>query len=93
MEIKTVEPSGYCAESEYKKEVLRRYTTGEDNAYEAYLPVYGEPKEGESDIDYVARCAEQDWDDAPWGGAIYQEVADEYQEIADALRQQKTEVK
>lgn len=66
-----------CAE--FVRRVVDLYVSGQDNAYEAYRHVYGathEQQTDESDLDYVKRCAEQDWDDAAYQGAVYQEVAD-----------------
>ncbi len=63
-----------CSQSDYVAEVLRLYTAGDDNALEAYQACYVQEDEG--DLDFVRRCAEQDYDDAPYGGAVYQEVYD-----------------
>lgn len=56
--------------------VLLAYILGEDNALEAYQTVYGNPRQGEGDIEFIVRCAEQDFDDAQYQGAIYQDVFD-----------------
>jgi hypothetical protein len=64
----------------YVKHVIGLYERGEDNAFEAFLAAYTDShprKEGESDLEYVHRCAEQDYHDGELGAAVYQEVYDE----------------
>lgn len=61
---------------EYVAEVLRKYTDLEDNAYEVYARLY-ERGVGETDLEFVERSASLDYDDAPYGGAIYQELLKE----------------
>ena len=55
-------PSPDCEGVErFAAEILRRYVAGEDNAYEAYLK--GSTQlEGETDIDFVYRCACLDYE-------------------------------
>lgn len=59
--------------TEYRDAVLALYTGGLDNAVDAYIAA-GYTAAGETDLEFVARCAEQDYDDGAYGGAIYQEL-------------------
>jgi hypothetical protein len=55
------------------------YVSSLDNVYETFKAVYGESHvqtEDESDLDYIKRCAEQDFHDGASGAATYQEVFD-----------------
>jgi hypothetical protein len=60
-------------EDEYVQKVLELYKDGSENAFEVYLRVY-EKSEDESDLDFVKRSASLDYDDLPYGGALYQEL-------------------
>lgn len=55
--------------------IVYLYVTGQDNAYETYRQVYGGThSQSEGDIQYVVRCAEQDFLDGERDAAVYQEV-------------------
>lgn len=56
---------------EFVQAIVDAYISGTENAYEAYQDAGFEPYEGESDIDYVLRCAEQDYHDKDYDGCIY----------------------
>jgi len=59
--------------------IVYLYVTGQDNAYESFKNVYGAShvqQSDESDLDYVCRCAEQDYWDGSDDAAVYQEVFD-----------------
>lgn len=74
----------------YVDRILAKYQAGEDNAYEAYKRVYGashNQSADESDLEYVKRCAEQDFEDAELGAAVYQEIADELVPRVAAMRE------
>lgn len=61
---------------EYRDKVRELYTAGAENALEVYERVYCR-HEGETDLDFVARCAELDYEDAGFGGALFQELFEE----------------
>lgn len=66
--------------SRYVDRIVGMYESGEDNAYESFKRLYGETHhqdKDESDIDYVRRCAEQDFEDGTQQAALYQEIFDE----------------
>ncbi len=65
---------------QFTNRVIEMHEAGEDNAYEAYLRVYGDshPREvGESAMHWIRRCAEQDFECGPQEGAVYQDIYDE----------------
>ncbi len=68
---------GKPTREQFVAEVLRRYESGQENAFEAYRSVYGEPNDDESNLEYVRRCSEQDYADSDHGGCIYQNVIDQ----------------
>jgi|LakMenE18May11ns_1017448.scaffolds.fasta_scaffold9228572_2 hypothetical protein len=45
-------------------------------AYEKYSVLY-EQYEGESNLDFIERCAVMDFDDGAYQGSVYQELYDE----------------
>lgn len=56
--------------------IIGDYVRGKENAYEAYKRAYSsthEQTEGETDIDYILRCAEQDFDDCYENAGVYQD--------------------
>lgn len=63
----------------YVNRILDLYISGQDNAYEAFIRVYGatHDPEGQDDISYIKRCAEQDFFDGDAGAAVYQNIYDE----------------
>ena len=62
----------------YRSAVLTAYTSGQDNAFEAYQAAgYSQPHEDESDLDYVDCCADQDFEDGFLDAAVYQEIYDD----------------
>lgn len=64
----------------YVAHVVCLYESGKDNAFEAFLAAYRgshERMESEADLEYVQRCAEQDFHDGEQGAAVYQDVYDE----------------
>lgn len=65
-------------QAKYVQTILDMYAAGQENAYEAFLNAgYELDDEGEEDdLQFVKRCAEQDFDDGPYQGAVYQEIYD-----------------
>lgn len=63
----------------YVEDVLSLHEFDLENVCEVYLSAGYERDIGESDIAFIARCAEQDFDDGAYGGALYQELIDEDQ--------------
>lgn len=64
----------------YVKHVISLYERGADNSIDVLLVTYSDShprNEGESDLEYIQRCAEQDYHDGELGAAVYQEVYDE----------------
>lgn len=67
-------------QQDYEECVVAKYLAGKENAYEVYKRTYGkthEQEESEDDLSFVRRCAQQDVEDGPYGGAIFQDVYDE----------------
>ena len=68
-----------CAETMYIGIVVSRHIAGIHNALAIYLQVYGashDRDESESDIDYIERCAEQDYYDGFQNAAVFQDIFD-----------------
>lgn len=61
---------------EYVDKVVSMYCAGEENVYERYLRLYTR-QEDESEAGFVARAADQDYDDAPYHGCVYQDLLDD----------------
>lgn len=64
----------------YVKHVIGLYEKSGNSAIEALLVSYSDShqrEKGESDLEYIQRCAEQDFHDGELGAAVYQEVYDE----------------
>jgi hypothetical protein len=62
---------------DFVEKIVAMHASGEIDAYRAYTGVYGdshERYEGESDIDFIRRCAEQDYYDAQDGSCVYQNL-------------------
>lgn len=69
--------------SQYVEEVLRLHKAGEINAFEVYSSVYRERTEDESIEGYIRSCAEQDYEDLPYGGCLFQElIVDKWPHVA-----------
>ena len=62
----------WCDKATFVAHVLIAYTSGVDNAYEVYKRCYTELP-GETDLDFVKRCAEQDYHHAEHGGCLYED--------------------
>lgn len=59
---------------QYTDEIIRLYIAGEENAYETYQRLYAKYPY-ESDVIFITRCAQQDFDDYDLDGLVYEDVA------------------
>ena len=70
------------AQTRFIQKIEDMYISGKDNAYKTFLNhpsmlLNFTKQPGESDVEYVRRCAEKDFVKGTLGKAIYQEVWDE----------------
>lgn len=56
---------------EFVTAVTADYEKGIENAFEAFIESGYSKQDGESDLDFVKRCLEQDYHDADHGGCVY----------------------
>lgn len=66
--------------TEYVRRIVAMHMAGNSDILNTYSSAYGathEREEGESNLAYIQRCAEQDFHDGEQQGAVFQEIYDE----------------
>jgi len=71
-ELAAAVPATGRTRQEFVAAIIADYIAGTENAYEGYQNAGYEVAEGESDMDFIQRAAEQDYEDGP-DGCIYAE--------------------